>query len=180
MFPPIKVATMNLSSCKRVVLFNNGKEKEGDEEDEEAEGKEGDVIEFRHYGVSARQRAVNRAIKKLVNNQRTPNLAKFDNIADFILKNKRIGTTSQSSSHVPQAGEFGGGAGAYSSESEIEDLPGSKITLPEDYRDMKKDSQVAIRLHEIGPRMKLRLVKIEEGLCRGNVVFHAHQSKTPA
>ena len=102
MFPPIKVATMNLSSCKRVVLFNNGKGTDGDEEDGEAEGKEGDVIEFRHYGVSARQRAVNRAIKKLVNNQRTPNLAKFDNIADFILKNRRIGTSSgQSSSHVP-------------------------------------------------------------------------------
>ena len=28
--------------------------------------------------------------------------------------------------------------------------------------------------------MKLRLVKIEEGLCRGNVVYHAHQTKTPA
>jgi len=23
------------------------------------------------------------------------------------------------------------------------------------------------------------LVKIQEGFCRGNVVFHAHQSKTP-
>merc|ERR1712032_410810 len=70
--------------------------------------------------------------------------------------------------------------GAYSSESEIDDLPGSKITLPDDYMDKKKDSKVAIRLHELGPRLKLRLIKIEEGLCRGNVVFHALKRKTPA
>lgn len=56
MFPPIKVQSMNLSACKRIVLFN-------------LINKDGhDFIEFRHYGVSARQRAVNRGIKKLVNN----------------------------------------------------------------------------------------------------------------
>ena len=44
MFPPIKVQAMNLSTCKRVVLFNLTKDEEtGD-----------DVIEFRHYGISAR------------------------------------------------------------------------------------------------------------------------------
>jgi ribosome biogenesis protein SSF1/2 len=70
--------------------------------------------------------------------------------------------------------------GAYSSESEIEDLPGSKIVLPDDYQDKKKNTSVAIRLHELGPRLKLSLVKIVEGLCRGNVVYHAFQTKTPA
>ena len=43
MFPPIKVQSMNLSTCKRVVLFNLTKNEDGDEE-----------IEFRHYGISAR------------------------------------------------------------------------------------------------------------------------------
>lgn len=70
--------------------------------------------------------------------------------------------------------------GAYSSESEIDDLPGSKIILPEDYQDKKKNTSVAIRLHELGPRLKLRLIKIVEGFCRGNVVYHAHQTRTPA
>jgi ribosome biogenesis protein SSF1/2 len=76
MFPPIKVQSMNLGACKRIVLFNLTTTSEGD-----------DVIEFRHYGVSARQRAVNRGIKKLVNNQKVPNLAKFNDIADFVLRN---------------------------------------------------------------------------------------------
>ena len=63
MFPPIKVQSMNLSTCKRVVLFNV--KEDADAADEDGLGP---VIEFRHYGVSARQRAVNRGIKKLVNN----------------------------------------------------------------------------------------------------------------
>lgn len=117
-------------------------------------------MEFRHYGVSARQRAVNRGIKKLVNNQKIPNLAKFNDLADYILRGQRDNV-------------------GYSSESEIEDLPGSKIVLPDDYQDKKKNTSVAIRLHELGPRLKMKLVKIEEGLCRGNVVYHAFQTKSP-
>ena len=49
LFPPIKVHDMNLSTCKRVVMFN----KTEATEDENGEGKDGE-IEFRHYGVSAR------------------------------------------------------------------------------------------------------------------------------
>ena len=119
-------------------------------------------IEFRHYCVSARQRAVNRGIKKLVNNNKLPNLSKFNDLADYILRGQRDNSIG------------------YSSESEVEDLPGSKLVLPDDFQDKKKDTSVALRLHELGPRMKLKLIKIEEGVCRGNVVFHRYQSLTPA
>ena len=81
--------------------------------------------------MSTRQRAVNRGIKKLVNNQKVPNLAKYKNIQDFILRNQRKQTGSSSTADS---------LGAYSSESEIDDLPGSKVTLPEDYQDKKKDT----------------------------------------
>lgn len=73
LFPPIKVHEMNLSSCKRVVMFNKSEN-------------ETDEIEFRHYGVSARQRALNRGIKKLVNKNRAPNLSGFNSLADYVLK----------------------------------------------------------------------------------------------
>ena len=89
LFPPIKVQSMNLSTCKRVVMFNvmeSGSKEDGDD-GEEVSSSSGPVIEFRHYGVSARQRAVNRGIKKLVNNQKVPNLAKYKNIQDFIYRN---------------------------------------------------------------------------------------------
>ena len=44
LFPPIRVQSMNLSKCKRVVLFNLVKNDQGEDE----------AIEFRHYGISAR------------------------------------------------------------------------------------------------------------------------------
>ena len=33
-------------------------------------------------------------------------------------------------------------------------------------------------MHELGPRLTLELVKVEEGVCDGPVLFHAHVSKT--
>ena len=35
------------------------------------------------------------------------------------------------------------------------------------------------RLKEVGPRLNLQLIKIEEGFEAGNVLYHAHISKTP-
>jgi ribosome biogenesis protein SSF1/2 len=140
---------MNLSSCKRIILFNLNDDNE---------------IEFRHYGLSARQRAIHRGIKKLLNKKQVPNLAKYQDVADFILRSQGRNNLS----------------GAYSSESEVDDLPGSKIDLPDDFQDKKKNSSVALRLHELGPRLKLKLNKIEEGLCRGNVVYHSIIKKSPS
>jgi ribosome biogenesis protein SSF1/2 len=96
MFPPLKVQSMNLSTCKRIILFNLNDNNE---------------IEFRHYGLSARQRQINRSIKKLVNKNAVPNLSKYNDIADYVLHAKNKG------------GDYNG----YSSESEIDDLPGSKV-----------------------------------------------------
>ena len=71
LFPPIKVQKMNLSTCKRVVMF--------DRKDTEA-----GEIEFRHYGVSARQRAINRGITRLVNKNQSPDLSRYNSMADYI------------------------------------------------------------------------------------------------
>jgi ribosome biogenesis protein SSF1/2 len=42
-----------------------------------------------------------------------------------------------------------------------------------------KSTTSAIRLSEIGPRLKLKLVKIEEGICDGEVLYHEYMKKTP-
>lgn len=124
MFPPIKVQSMNISTCKRVVLFNLTKDAETGE----------DVIEFRHYGISARQRSVNKAIKRVINSHKTPDMSRYNDLADYILHNEQR-------------------ASGFSSESEADDLPESRIVLPEDYLDKKKNTNVAIKLHELGPRL---------------------------
>ena len=70
----------------------------------------------------------------MVNNGKIPDMSNFNDLADFILHNKSSG---------------------FSSESEIDDLPESKIILPEAYGDKAKNTAVSIKLHELGPRMKL-------------------------
>lgn len=77
LFPPLNVERIQLGECKRVVLFNLVKPADGS----------ASYIEFRHYALHARQRDVNRGIKRLVNNSKLPNLNKIDDIADFIMGN---------------------------------------------------------------------------------------------
>ena len=68
-------------------------------------------------------------------------MSRFNDLADYILHCKQKAT-------------------GFSSESEMDDLPESRIVLPEDYLDKKKNSNVAIKLHELGPRLRLKLIKI--------------------
>lgn len=84
---------------------------------------------------------MNKGIKRVINSKKVPDMSRFNDLADFILHNQ------QKSS-------------GFSSESEADDLPESRIVLPEDYQDKKKNTNVAIKLHELGPRMKLKLIKI--------------------
>jgi ribosome biogenesis protein SSF1/2 len=63
------------------------------------------------------------------------------------------------------------------SESEAEfDGPENQVELNQETKNKLKslssNSTNAIRLSEIGPRLKLKLIKIEEGVCEGQVLFH--------
>ncbi|RDD44434.1 Suppressor of SWI4 1-like protein [Trichoplax sp. H2] len=69
----------------------------------------------------------------------------------------------------------------YGSESEMDDAgPESHVTLPQAIsgRGNIKSQQSAIRLTELGPRMTFNLIKIEEGVCTGNVLYHQYVTKT--
>ncbi len=71
------------------------------------------------------------------------------------------------------------------SESEAEfDGPDNQVQVTQEEKTSKhsssmKSSTSAIRLYETGPRMKLKLVKIEEGVCDGEVLYHDLIQKTP-
>lgn len=112
MFPPLNVERIKLDECKRVVLFNLVKP-----------AGEQPFIEFRHYALHARQRDVNRGIKRLVNNSKLPNLSRIDDIADYIMGKRQ---------------------GYVSSESEAEDLPNSKVELAQDYQGKKQSKKFHI------------------------------------
>lgn len=115
-----------------------------------------DIVEFRHFRVDTRVRGVSRPLRKFLNSGNLKRLSQCEDVADLVL---------------------GAGDGA-TSDSEAEDLPGSRATLPAAFRGNSKNSEVAVRLTEVGPRLTLRLIRIQEGLFRGNVVLHALYKKT--
>ncbi|KAJ8251344.1 hypothetical protein GJAV_G00220340 [Gymnothorax javanicus] len=113
-------------------------------------------VEFRHYSVKVVPVGMSRGVKKLMQ-ERFPNMSKLEDISELLLK------------------------GANLSESEAEQDGEHNITeLPQVYsgRGNMRSQQSAVRLTEIGPRMTLRLVKIEEGMGEGSVLYHAIISKT--
>ena len=62
----------------------------------------------------------------------------------------------------------------YGSESEAED-EAATIQLSTDIGRLNRQSQrSAVKLQEIGPRMTMQLVKVEEGLCSGAIIFHEY------
>ncbi|KAF9432226.1 hypothetical protein BGZ76_011096 [Entomortierella beljakovae] len=113
-------------------------------------------IDFRHYNVSVKPVGISKSIKRVITTE-VPDLQGFSDISDYVLR------------------------GAFASESDVEDGPESTVTLGQDYvgRNNRRQDQRAIKLTELGPRMELRLVKIQSGMCDGEVLFHDFIKRTP-
>ncbi|XP_029166344.1 protein Peter pan [Nylanderia fulva] len=112
------------------------------------------TIDFRHYAIKVVPTGLSRGVKKLVQ-AKVPNLSKCQDISEFLTK--------------PTV-----------SESEAEDDETSHVTLPQKLssRGNHANSKSAIRLYELGPRMTLQLIKVENGLLDGEVLFHEFVHKT--
>ncbi|KAJ9696521.1 hypothetical protein PVL29_008641 [Vitis rotundifolia] len=107
-------------------------------------------IDFRHYSIRLQPVGVSKRVRKFVQNHQVPDLKNLQDVSDFITK------------------------AGYGSESEVDD-EAATVTLTSDLgRINKASSKSAVKLQEIGPRMTLQLIKIEEGLCSGGVIFNAY------
>ncbi|KAL6067945.1 rRNA-binding ribosome biosynthesis protein [Balamuthia mandrillaris] len=164
LFPPINVQTIKLSDCKRVALFNY-----------DAETK---TVSFRHYLITVKQVGLSKSVKRIVQTQ-IPDLSKLRDVSEYVLREARA------------------------SESDVEDED-AQVVIDEDdkgsssassshssWRQRKRAQQTAraatatggaqrsaIRLQELGPRLQLHLIKVQEGFCEGEVVFHEYVNKT--
>jgi ribosome biogenesis protein SSF1/2 len=154
LFPTISVRTISLSECRRVVLFSYDTETK--------------QIEFRQYLVTMAPVGASRPIKRVVRAQvPAERLSRLDDIADFVLA----------------------GNDAFSSDSERDDTEETRVQLQQDFNapgqgavgraTARSGTRQAIRLVELGPRMRMSLMKVEEGLMDGAVLHHAFVQKTP-
>ena len=148
MFPAVDVGTVKLAEVRRVVLFNLLK---GENDEEE--------VEVRHYAVRATPTGVNKTIKRVIQ-AKVPNLSKLNDIADYVM-----GANSGAMSDV--------------SDSEGED-EASHVVLPDNFRGKgnAKAQKSALKLVELGPRMRFKLLKVERGLASGDVMYHAFVKKS--
>ncbi|KAK7264119.1 hypothetical protein RJT34_31723 [Clitoria ternatea] len=105
------------------------------------------LIDFRHYSIRLQPVGVTRRIRKLVQSHQVPDLRNLQDVSDFVTK------------------------AGYGSESEA-DEEAATVTLSSDIGRMNRAStKSAVKLQEIGPRMTLQLVRVEKGLCSGEVLF---------
>ncbi|CAB3235247.1 unnamed protein product [Arctia plantaginis] len=113
------------------------------------------LIDMRHYAIRATPVGLNRGTKKVVQGK-IPNLNRCKDMSEFFDK-----------------------AGLLS-ESEFEDDPNSQVILPQNLasRGAAAESKSAIRLFELGPRISFQLIKVEDGLMDGEVLFHELVEKT--
>ncbi|RUP10413.1 Brix domain-containing protein [Jimgerdemannia flammicorona] len=107
------------------------------------------TIDFRHYAVAVRPVGISKSVKRILTTN-IPNLSRFEDISEYVLRE------------------------AQASESDVEDAGESTVMLPQDFvgRNNRRTEQRAIRLTELGPRIELRLIKVQNGLCGGEVLFH--------
>lgn len=151
LFPPLSAQTTSVSSIRRVLLCNRTTitGSKADENDI-------DVIDIRHYSVSTKSVGVSRTIRKTDAKTSTlPNLGKFEDVADFVLSGD-----------------------GYDSASEIDEDDKVEVRTSSIVKETTGTQQRAVKLTEIGPRMRLELVKIEEGMCDGQVLYHRYVQKT--
>mmetsp|Transcript_49380 Transcript_49380/g.55888 ORF Transcript_49380/g.55888 Transcript_49380/m.55888 type:complete len:441 (-) Transcript_49380:45-1367(-) len=168
MFPAINVANVKLKDCRRVVLFHLVEEE--DSQNQKSSSVSGDEtpqvqqrIEIRQYAIKASPVGIDRKVRRLIQSK-IPNLNKVQDIADYIVGNSNATTSVDAAS-----------------DSEPEDASNAVVELAQNYigRGNKGQGKSALKLVELGPRLSLELIKVEQGLGDGNVMFHAHVKKTP-
>ncbi|KAE8837140.1 hypothetical protein HRS9122_07295 [Pyrenophora teres f. teres] len=186
LFPPIQPHNTPLHSIKRVLLLN--REPPSDET--------GSVtISLRHYAITTKVTGVPKAIRRLYAAEKLigskekkksalPNLGKLEDVADYMLDPSAAGYTSASDTEQDTDAEVEVTAPVRQkvlSRREKEKLKAGDETSHARARGSKpRVEKRAVKLVELGPRMKLRLTKVEEDVCGGRILWHEFITKSKA
>ncbi len=175
LMPPISVQSIDINSVQRVLLIFK----------DEKTGR----IDLRHYAIDTQLAEVSKPIKKLINakekNKRLPNLSKVKDVADMILDPyaNGAGYTSESEVeedaviHVQQEDDVSTKSIRNTQDVKVksEDEENVLATAPSIKKNIQKRT---VKLTELGPRLELELIKIEEGICDGKIMYHSYIKRT--
>ena len=192
LFPPINPTTTPLKNIKRVLLLDRSTTPVSATDSDSASY----VLNLRHYTIETRTaKSVPKSLRRLDDAEKLkgqkrkrgglPDLRKLDDVADYLLDPHAADGFTSGSESEPET------------DAEVEVLAPTTQNVPSrrkkernnkenpthDRRDPDAAPNVqkkGIKLHELGPRLKLRLTKVEEGLCGGKVMWHEYISKSAA
>ncbi|GAB7363650.1 hypothetical protein MBLNU230_g4220t1 [Neophaeotheca triangularis] len=189
LFPPINPTATPLKSIKRIMLCDRAPSVP-------TADSANYVLNLRHYAIETRTaKSVPKALRKLDQADKTtrsgvkrkkgsfPNLGKLNDVSDYLLDPHAADGFTSGSESEPET------------DAEVEVLHTSAQRTQRKKAQQEQQQQGAsdrrdpaartrverkgIKLHELGPRLRLRLTKVEEGLCGGKVMWHEyiHKSK---
>lgn len=189
LFPPISPQSTPLSSIRRVLLLNREVSKPSSSSSSNDNGSY--TLNLRHYAITTKLTGISRGIRRLnaaekmlhdrKNKRALPNLGKLEDVADYLLD------------PLATAGGFTSGSESEAeTDAEVEVLESSikKVLSKQQMAALRRSNSEkgtrrqepgvekrAVKLVELGPRMKLRMTKVEEGVCGGKVIWHEYLSK---
>jgi ribosome biogenesis protein SSF1/2 len=184
LFPPISPQTTPLSSIRRIMLLNRETSREGDEEGSY-------ILNLRHYAITTKKTGIPRRIRRLnpaeqrskdKKSKAIPNLGKLDDVADYLLDPAAGGYTSASETEIDTDAEVevaGTTTRQVLNKRELQQMKAGE-GKPKKTTSRSGVEKRAVKLVELGPRMRLKMMKIEEGLCDGRVMWHDFMTKSKA
>ncbi|CAI4350504.1 BGN_3a_G0011420.mRNA.1.CDS.1 [Saccharomyces cerevisiae] len=188
-FPPLNPARTSLNSIKRIFMIN--KDRETGE------------ISMRHYFIDIREVEISRNLKRLYkakNNlsKTVPNLHRKEDISSLILDHDLGAYTSESEIEddaIVRVVDNQDVKAKHSQTSLSQKTPVKTTDNEEREKGIEEEDvemeepkpsensqptprKKAIKLTELGPRLTLKLVKIEDGICSGKVLHHEFVQKS--
>lgn len=161
LFPPIQPHATKVSTIKRVLLVSKNESGE---------------IELRHYAIDTKLVEESRNIKKLINSHHThkkiPIMTKAQDISDLVLDPYSVGgVTSDSEVEDDAVVEV-----KNEQNNLVRKRPG--ISANSEAGENSTTRKRAIKLTELGPRINMTLVKIEDAMIGGKTIYHSRITKT--
>ena len=189
LFPPISPQTTPLSTIKRILLLNRELPRVSSSSSKVDDGSY--IINLRHYAITTKRTGLSRGIKRLnaaermlrerKNKHGVPNLGKLGDVADYLLDPSAAGGgfTSGSESEVETDVEVEvveANSRKVLNKRQLEALRNNEVKGA--HRQSPQIEKRAVKLVELGPRMKLRMTKVEEGVCGGKIMWHEYLHKS--
>ncbi|XP_016009029.1 suppressor of SWI4 1 homolog isoform X1 [Rousettus aegyptiacus] len=167
LFPSINVHKVNLNTIKRCLLINYNPDSQ--------------ELDFRHYSIKVVPVGASRGMKKLLQ-EKFPNMSRLQDISELLATGAGLSESEaepdgeHNITELPQAIAGRGNMRAQQSAVRLTEVRpsgrGGFLWQPQGRNDS------SLLFLQIGPRMTLQLIKIQEGVGEGNMLFHSFVHKT--